>query len=218
MNKNTFARLIQRCDRSHIGNMALEKDGKLIPLRKITISKDSKKIHFIAVDEKDTCCYYRNQFTQLETLATIREGYQWSFIISVNTGKCLKLHFSMEDGYSPYAYTDDVIRNYKDVSNSIPKHLVEYKGKTVLIKHRSDTAMYRVFSEEEDGNAYPVTDNFIIPDFDYSVYYDGTAPNIPCVRMHSNSNKGVFACAMGVCLITRKTIYTADGEYELEVV
>ena len=38
MNKNMFARFIQHCGKNYFKDIALEKDGKLIPLKKIIVS------------------------------------------------------------------------------------------------------------------------------------------------------------------------------------
>ena len=46
MNKNMFARFIQNCDRTHFKDIALEKDGKLIPLKKMLVSRDNKRLYF----------------------------------------------------------------------------------------------------------------------------------------------------------------------------
>lgn len=215
MNKNMFARFIQHCGRNYFKDIAIEKDGKLIPLKKIIVSRDNKRLYFIAVDEKDSCNYYRNQIVNLEMLNKNREGYQWSIVISTKTDECFKVHINMKDGCSLYAYTDDVIRNYNAVSEAIPKYLDEYKGKNVLIKHNTDSAIYRTYSEEDDGNCFPVADNYIMSDFDYEIFYYAFAPNIPCIKMYSKDNKNIFACAMGVHLISDNVVYTADGEFIL---
>ncbi len=216
MNKNMFARFIQNCDRTHFKDIALEKDGKLIPLKKMLVSRDNKRLYFIAEDEKDSCNYYRNQIVNLEMLNINRDDYEFSIIISTKTNECFKVHINMEDGYSLYAYTDDVIRNYNAVSEAISKHLDNYKGKNVVVKHNTDSAMYRTFSEEDDATVYPVTDSYIINGFDYCIFYNSITPNIPCIKMYSNENKNIYACAMGVKLITDKVIFTADGEFVIE--
>ncbi|MGN0606510.1 MAG: hypothetical protein ACI4JM_08315 [Oscillospiraceae bacterium] len=218
MNKNMFARFIQNCDRTHFKDIALEKDEKLIPLKKIIVSRDNKRLYFIAVDEKDSCNYYRNQIVNLEMLNTNRDDFDYSIIISTKTDECFKVHINMEDGYSLYAYIDDVIRNYNAVSEAIPKYLDKYKGKNVVVKHNTDSAMYRTFNEEDDATVFPVTDSYVINDFDYVIFYDAVSPNIPCIKMYSNENKNIYACAMGVKLITDKVIFTADGEFLIEEV
>lgn len=211
-----FARFIQNCDRSHFKDIALEKDEKLIPLKKIIVSRDNKRLHFIGVDEKDSCNYYRNQIVNLEMLNTNRDDFDYSLMISTKTNECFKVHINMEDGYSLYAYTDDVIRNYKAVSEAIAKHLDNYKGKNVVVKHNTDSAMYRTFSEEDDATVFPVTDSYIINDLDYVIFYDAVSPNIPCIKMYSNENKNIYACAMGVKLISDNVVYTANGEFVIE--
>lgn len=218
MNKNMFARFIQNCDRTHFKDIALEKDGKLIPLKKIIVSRDNKRLYFIAVDENDSCDYYRNQIVNLEMLNTNRDDFDYSIMISTKTNECFKVHINMEDGYSLYAYTDDVIRNYNAVSEAIPKHLDNYKGKHVVVKHNTDSAMYRTFNEEDDATVFPITDSYVINDLDYVIFYDAVSPNIPCIKMYSNENKNIYACAMGVKLISDKVIFTADGEFVIEEV
>lgn len=218
MNKNMFARFIQNCDRTRFKDIALEKDGKLTPLKKMLLSRDNKRLYFIAVDENDSCDYYRNQIVNLEMLNTNRDDFDYSIMISTKTNECFKVHINMEDGYSLYAYTDDVIRNYNAVSEAIPKHLDNYKGKNVVVKHNTDSAMYRTFNEEDDATVFPVTDSYVINDLDYVIFYDAVSPNIPCIKMYSNENKNIYACAMGVKLITDKVIFTADGEFLIEEV
>lgn len=215
MNKNTFTRFISKCDEKHFKGITLEKDGKLITLNKL--SKDKNRIYFNALDEADTISIYMKNIAECEMLMISREGYQWSIYISTENADYYKVHFNMEDGYSPYAYTDDVIRNYKAVSEAIPKHLCNLKDKTIVVQHCTGAGKYKTFSEEEDGEVLPVTDNYIMPDFDYKVFYDPVAPNIPCIRMYSNSNKNIFSCAMGVSLITDRVIFTADGEFVLNI-
>lgn len=218
MNKNMFARFIQNCDRTHFKEIALEKNGKLIPLKKMLVSRDNKRLYFIALDENDSCDYYRNQIVNLEMLNTNRDDFDYSIMISTKTDECFKVHINMEDGYSLYAYTGDVIRNYNAVSEAIPKHLDNYKGKNVVVKHNTDSAMYRTFNEEDDATVFPVTDSYVINDLDYVIFYDAVSPNIPCIKMYSNENKNIYACAMGVKLITDKVIFTADGEFLIEEV
>ena len=121
----------------------------------------------------------------------------------------------MKDGYSLYAYTDDVIRNYKAVAEAVPNHLDKFKGETVVVKHSTNSAMYRTFSEEENGDVLPVTDSYIMHNFDYVIFYDGITPNIPCLKMFSKDNGNIYTCAMGVHLISDNVVYTADGEFIL---
>ena len=77
--------------------------------------------------------------------------------------------------------------------------------------------MYRTFSEEEDETAFPITDSYIMYDFDYCIFYNAITPNIPSIKMYSKDNRNIFACAMGVELITDRVIFTADGEFVLNI-
>ena len=108
----------------------------------------------------------------------------------------------MSDGYSPMCYNDYDIKNSKDVVKAIPDHLAKFKGKTVLIKHCTDTSTYTTFDEESDGTEMPVADSYIISDFDYKIFYDDSVPDVPCIKMYDADNDKIFSCAMGVNLIT----------------
>ena len=143
------------------------------------------------------------------------DDYAYSLLITTKNDKSIKVHINMKEGYSLYAYTDDVIRNYKAVAEAVPNHLDKFKGKTVTVLHSTNTAMYRIFSEKVDGDVLPVTDSYIIHNFDYCVYYDEITPNIPCIKMFSKDNKNIYSCAMGVDLILDNVVYTADGEFIL---
>lgn len=221
MTKNQFTNLIRKCKSDLFTEIAVEKDGTLIPLSKIGISQDRNRIFFHTKDHnhKTAIAMYNHNIDDVELLKTSRDGYDYSLLITPKTGrsidKNIKVHINMKDGYSLYAYTDDVIGEYKAVAEAIPKNLDKFKGKTVTVLHSTNTAMYRTFSEEVDGDVLPVTDSYIIHNFDYCIYYDGVAPNIPCIKMYSKENRNIYACAMGVHLILGNVVYTADGEFIL---
>ena len=124
----------------------------------------------------------------------------------------------MAEGYSPYAYTKNIIDNYKAVVSSIPKYMDKFIGKTVTVLHCTDTPIYRTFAEDDDGHTLPVTGSYIISDFAYEIRYDKVAPNIPCIKIYSKNNEKIFTYAMGVNLITDHMVFTADGEFKLSVI
>ena len=220
MTKNQFIRFVKNCNPKHFREMTLEKRGKLIPLKKIIESKDSKKIYFHAVDEQDNFNIYKNSIADVDMLTTSHEGYQYSVMITTKSENdfAFKVHFNMAEGYSPYAYTENFIDNYKYVVDVIPKYMDKFIGKTVTVLHCTDSSVYRTLIEEEDAYARPVTDSYIIKNFAYEIRYDNVAPNLPCIRMYSKSNDKVFTYAMGVHLIIDHMIFTADGEFKLNVI
>lgn len=220
MTKNQFANFVRKCNPQCFKEIALEKSGKLIPLKKMLESKDSKRIYFHAVDEQDSFHIFKNCITDVDMLTNSREGYQYSVMFTIKSDNefSFKVHFNMAEGYSPYAYTENIIKNYKDVVNAIPKYMDKFIGKTVTVLHCTDTPIYRTFSEEDDGHTFPVTDSYIISDFAYEIFYDKIAPNVPCIKMYSKSNDKIFSCAMGVNLITDHIVFTADGEIKLNVI
>lgn len=220
MTKNQFANFVRKCDSKCFKEITLEREGEFISLKKMSESKDSQRIYFHAVDEQDSFHIFKNNIADVDMLTTSRDGYQYSVIITTKSDNdfSFKVHFNMAEGYSPYAYSKNVIDNYKAVRNSIPKYMDKFIGKTVTVLHCTDTPMYRTFSEEDDGHTLPVTDSYIINDFDYEIRYDNVAPNIPCIRMYSKSNDKIFTYAMGVHLIVDNMIFTADGEFKLSVI
>lgn len=220
MTKNQFANFVRNCDSKYFKEMTLEKRGKLIPLKKMLESKDSKRIYFQAFDEQDSFNIFKNSIADVDMLTTSREDYQYSIMITTKSDNefSFKVHFNMAEGYSPYAYTENIIKNYKEVADSIPKYMDKFIGKTVTVLHCTNTAIYRTFSEEYDGHTFPVTDSYIISDFAYEIRYDKVAPNIPCIKMYSKSNNKIFTYAMCVSLITDHMIFTADGEFKLNVI
>jgi len=217
MTKNQFTRLVQRCDSNHFTSIALEKNGKIIPLRKMHISHDDKRIYFHAVDEKESCNIFKNNISDVAMLNKGLDGYHWSVKITTKSGEEVKVHMNMEAGFSPYAYTNDLIENYKAVAKALPKHLDKFKEKTLIVQHCTSTTIYKE-ADDDGGDVQPVTDNYIIHNFDYKIFYDDNAPNIPCVRMFSKDNSMIFACAMGVKLVSSPMLFTADGEYSLKVI
>lgn len=224
MTKKQFTNLIRKCDSDIFKEIAIEKDGALIPISKIGISQDRNRIFFHTKEHysKIAIAMYNHNIDDVELLKTSRYGFDYSLLITPKTGrsidKSIKVHINMKDGYSLYAYTDDVIGEYKAVAEAIPKYLDKFKGKTVTVLHSTNTAMYRTFSEEVDGDVFPVTDSYIIHNFDYCIYYDEITPNIPCIKMYSKENRNIYACAMGVDLILDRAIFTADGEYVIKEV
>ena len=220
MTKNQFANFVRKCDSKGFTEMILEREGEFISLKKMSESKDSKRIYFHAVDEQDSFHIYKNNIADVDMLTTSREGYQYSVMITTKLDNyfSFKVHFNMVEGYSPYAYTKNTIYNYKSVVNSIPKYMNKFIGKTVNVLHFTDTAMYRTFSEEDDGHTLPITDSYIIHDFAYEIFYDKVALNIPCIKMYSKSNNRIFTCAIGVKFVNDIIMFTADGEYKLNVI
>lgn len=221
MTKKQFTNLIRKCDSDIFKEIAIEKDGVLIPISKIGISQDRKRIYFHTTDHnrKTAIAMYYHNIDDIVMLNTSREDFDYSLMIIPQIGrgidKTIKVHINMKDGYSLYAYTDDVIRNYKAVAEAVPNHLDRYKGETVVVKHSTISAMYRTFSEEEDGDVLPVTDSYIMHNFDYVIFYDGIAQNVPCIKMFSKDNRNIYTCAMGVHLLSDNVVYTADGEFIL---
>lgn len=217
MTKNQFTNLIRKCDSDLFTEIAVEKDGALIPVTRMCNSKNDGMICFFNADNKVATAINKRDISSVEQLNISCDDYAYSLLITTKNDKSIKVHINMKDGYSLYAYTDDVIRNYNAVAEAIPNHLDKFKGKTVVVKHRTTTAMYRTFSEEENGDVLPVTDSYIMHNFDYVIFYDGITPNIPCIKMYSKDNKNIYACAMGVHLISDNVVYTADGEFILNV-
>ncbi len=217
MTKNLFAHFIRHCDPQHIKETAIEENGKLIPIKKMIVSKDSKRIYFHAVNEKDNFNILKNQIEDCKMLITNHNDYQYSILITTKTDSYIKVHINMEEGYSPYAYTSEVVENYSTVAACIPKYMDKFKGKTVNIQHCTNTVKYRTFSEETDGVTMTVTDRYTIKDFDYEIFYDKFSNNIPCIRMYSNTDNSVLSCAMGVDLINGNMIFTADGYFKISI-
>lgn len=151
MTKNLFTHFIRHCDPQHIKETAIERNGKLIPIKKMIVSKDSKRIYFHAVDEKYNFNIFKNQIEDCKMLITNHNDYQYSILITTKTDNYIKVHINMEEGYSPYAYTSEVVENYSTVAACIPKYMDKFKGKTVNIQHCTNTVKYRTFSEETDG-------------------------------------------------------------------
>lgn len=217
MNKNMFARFIQNCDRTHFKDIALEKDGKLIPLKKMLVSKDSKRIYFIGVDEKDSCNYYRNHIVNLEMLNTNRYDFDYSFLITIDNGKSIKVHINMKDGYSPYAYTDDVIQKYSKLENDLTNFLNSHIHGDVIVYFYSNTCIYRTV-DENNQIQLPLVSKYVIPNFSYEIFHDNIALNIPCIELYSHNSILTSAVIMGICDIKGNKIITDIGEYVLEVI
>ena len=215
MTKNQFINIIRQCDSDIFKEIAIEKDNMLIPVKRICNSKNDSVISFINTENKVITSINKRDMSTVKHLNTSLDNYDYSLLITTKNDKSIRVHINMKDGYSLYAYTDDVIRNYKAVAEAVPNHLDRYKGETVAVKHSTNSAMYRTFSEEVDGDVLPVTDSYIIHNFDYCIYYDGIALNIPCIKMFSKDNGNIYTCAMGVHLISDNVVYTADGEFIL---
>lgn len=215
MTKNQFINIIRQCDGDIFKEIAIEKDNMLIPVKRICNSKNDSVISFINTENKVITSINKRDMSTVKQLNTSLDNYDYSLLITTKNDKSIKVHINMKDGYSLYAYTDDVIRNYKAVAEAVPNHLDRFKGETVVVKHSTNSAMYRTFSEEENGDVLPVTDSYIMHNFDYVIFYDGITPNIPCIKMYSKNNKNIYTCAMGVHLISDNVVYTADGEFIL---
>lgn len=215
MTKNQFINIIRQCDSDIFKEIAIEKDNMLIPVKRICNSKNDSVISFINTENKVITSINKRDMSTVKQLNTSLDNYDYSLLITTKNDKSIKVHINMKDGYSLYAYTDDVIRNYKAVAEAVPNHLDRFKGETVVVKHSTNSAMYRTFSEEENGDVLPVTDSYIMHNFDYVIFYDGITPNIPCIKMYSKDNGNIYTCAMGVHLISDNVVYTADGEFIL---
>lgn len=215
MTKNQFINIIRRCDSDIFKEIAIEKDNMLIPVKRICNSKNDSVISFINTENKVITSINKRDMSTVKQLNTSLDNYDYSLLITTKNDKSIRVHINMKDGYSLYAYTDDVIRNYKAVAEAVPNHLDRFKGETVVVKHSTNSAMYRTFSEEENGDVLPVTDSYIMHNFDYVIFYDGITPNIPCIKMYSKDNGNIYTCAMGVHLISDNVVYTADGEFIL---
>ena len=217
MTKNQFTNLIRKCDSDIFKEITVEKNGALIPVTRMCNSKNDGMICFFNADNKVATAINKRDISSVEQLNISCDDYAYSLLITTKNDKSIKVHINMKDGYSLYAYTDNVIRNYNAVAEAVPNHLDRYKGETVVVKHSTNSAMYRTFSEEENGDVLPVTDSYIMHNFDYVIFYNGITPNIPCIKMYSKDNKNIYACAMGVHLISDNVVYTADGEFILNV-
>lgn len=215
MTKNQFINIIRQCDSDIFKEIAIEKDNMLIPVKRICNSKNDSVISFINTENKVITSINKRDMSTVKQLNTSLDNYDYSLLITAKNDKSIRVHINMKDGYSLYAYTDDVIRNYKAVAEAVPNHLDRFKGETVVVKHSTNSAMYRTFSEEENGDVLPVTDSYIMHNFDYVIFYDGITPNIPCIKMYSKDNGNIYTCAMGVHLISDNVVYTADGEFIL---
>lgn len=147
MTKIQFFNFVRQCNPQCFKEMALEIKGKFIPLKKMLESKDSKRIYFHAVDGQNDYNIFKNCIIDMDMLTTSREGYQYSIMITTKSENdtIFKLHFNMAEGYSPYAYTDGLIDNYKIVVDSIPKYMDKFIGKTTVVKHYINNSTYRTF-------------------------------------------------------------------------
>lgn len=218
MTKNQFIRFIKNCNLELLTSIAITRSGKVKPVEKITVTDDKKKFRFHLEKSKKTFTVNVKSIYSVDMLFTSQEGYSWSILVATKYGTTFKVHFNMAEGYSPYAYTDNFIDNYKYVVDVIPKYMDKFIGKTVSVLHCADSSVYRTLIEEEDAYARPVTDSYIIENFAYEIHYDNVAPNLPCIRMYSKSNDKVFTYAMGIHLIIDHMIFTADGEFKLNVI
>lgn len=131
----------------------------------------------------------------------------------------VKVHRSYQDsyehGYSPFCFDDLMKKNYDDVVKTIPKYLDKYKGKNVVVNHCTASDTFITFSEETNGSTLPITDSYIIHDFDYKLY---TTESLPCVKMISKDNENIYACAMGIQIVSATTLYCADEKYYLRII
>lgn len=218
MTKNQFIRFVKNCNPELLTSIAITRSGKVTPIEKITVTDNKREFRFHYENSKKTFTIYVNAIYDVDMLTTSQEGYSWSILISTKYDTFFKVHFNMVEGYSPYAYTDNFIDNYKYVVDVIPKYMDKFIGKTVSVLHCADSSVYRTLIEEEDTYARPVTDSYIIENFAYEIHYDKVAPNIPCIKMYSKNNDKIFTYAMGVHLIIDHMVFTADGEYKLNVI
>lgn len=218
MNKNQFIRFVKNCNPELLTSIAITRSGKVKPVEKITVTDDKKKFRFHFENSKKNFTINVKAIYSVDMLATSQEGYSWSVLVATKNDTTFKVHFNMAEGYSPYAYTENFIENYKAVVDAIPKYMDKFIGKTVTVLHSVNTSMYRTFSEEDDGHTLPVTDSYIINDFDYEIFYGKFSSNVPCIKMYSKSNDKIFTCAMSVSLITDHMVFTADGKFKLTVI
>lgn len=215
MTKYQFIRFVKnKAARGHITNIAMEKDGKITPLKSINIDWKNKRLYFNITEEKGNPYVKVHEITDFERLSHSIDGYQWSFIIQTKSDEIIRLHMSMDDGYSPFCYDEFEKKNYADVMKAIPKYLDKYKGKTVIVNHATKSDTFLTFSEETDGSALPIADSYIIHDFDYKIY---TMEGLPCVKMICKDNENTYACALGISLVSENTLYCADGEHYLRI-
>lgn len=218
MTKNQFIRFVKNCNPELLTSIAITRSGKVKPVEKITVTDDKKKFRFHLEKSKKAFTVNVKSIYSVDMLFTSQEGYSWSILVATKYGTTFKVHFNMAEGYSPYAYTENFIENYKDVASNIPKYMDKFIGKTVTVLHYIDKSMYRTFNEEDESRIFPVTDSYIINDFDYEIFYGKFSSNVPCIKMYSKSNDKIFTCAMGVNLITDYMGFTADGRFRLNVI
>lgn len=200
--------------REHITQLAMEKDSKVTPLKSISFDGKSKRIYFNITNDKGNPHVNIDNINNFDRLFHSIDGFRYSFVIETKDNELIKVHMSMEDGYSPFCYDEMTRRNYDDVVKAIPKYLDEFKGKKVLINHGTTSDTFTTFCEETDGSALPITGSYFINDFDYKIYYEN---DVPCVKMFDQTNENIYAVAMGVSLVSGTTLYCAGGEVFLRI-
>lgn len=190
----------------------MEKDSKVTLLKSISFDGKSKRIYFNITNDKGNPHVNIKSIADFDRLSHSIDGFQYSFIIETKNNEVIKVHMSMEDGYSPFCYDDTAKINNDGVEKAIPKYLDVFKGKKVLINQGTVSDTFTTFCEEINGSSLPITGSYIINDFDYKIYYES---GVPCVKMIDRTNKDIYAVAMGVSLVSETTLYYAGGEVML---
>lgn len=115
MTKNQFIRFVKNCNPELLTSIAITRSGKVIPIEKITVTDNKREFRFHYENSKKTFTIYVNAIYDVDILTTSKKGYSWSVVVATKYGTTFKVHFNMAEGYSPYAYTDNFIDNYKYV-------------------------------------------------------------------------------------------------------
>lgn len=224
MTRNQFVNFIRNCNPENITDIALERNNELIKLSEIKMSKDNKMLCFVTDDREKSFNSLKYWITDVKVLNDSHEGYQWSIKFYENPKDnrlepdTFIVHINMIEGFSPFAYRTNFLDNYENVTAAIPEYLDAFIGKNVLVCHSTNTATYNTFDDDGETLITPMTDSYVIDDFQYTVFYNEIAPNIPCIKIFSGNREDIFACAMGVKLVTPNLISTFDGSYVLKVV
>lgn len=209
--------------RKHITHIAMERDNTVTPLKSIKF--DGRRIYLNITDDKDNPYIAIKKIFAFERLFHSIEGFQYSFIIVTKNAEVIKVHMSMEDGYSPFCYYDTDRRNNDSIAKAICEKLDMFKGKKVLILHGTSSDTFTTFCEEIDVSVLPITGSYIINDFDYKIYSEN---GLPCVKMLDQTNNYLYAVAMGVYFVSETviedmdyvsgtTLYCEGGEVKLRI-
>lgn len=199
--------------KEHLTQLVMEKDNKVTPLKSILFDGKSKRIYFNITSDKGNPYVNIKSITDFDRLYYSIGDFQCGFRIETKDDEVIKVHISMEDGYSPFCYDEMTKRNYEEVIKAIPKHLDTFKGKKVIISQATSSDTFTTFCEEINGSSLPITGSYIINDFDYTIYYEFS---VPCVKMIDRVNKDIYAVAMGVSLVSGTTLFYAGGEIMLK--